>query len=381
MKKSVLTKVFLGALAVFALSSCDDEKKSEVEPSAATIDYSSENANSWHNYMNNVVSLLKTDATSLYSAWSTSYKDGEAFAETFKNLTGSYKSSLNCVEQILEGCQDIASEVGEAKIGEPYDLYKSGKTTEAVYAVESWYSWHSRDDYANNIRSIRNSYYGSTDGTIATNSLYNVVNGSDATLNTEVDNAIKAAIDAIIAIPQPFRNNIVCAETEAAMEACAALESKLQEVESYIQNTAAINTEDVLAPVVANYVDVVVLPTYKSLQDKASDLYDAIQTLNNDRSNANFSAACTAWLNAREPWESSESFLFGPVDELGLDPNMDSWPLDQEAIVNILNSGSFEDLNWTDGDSDDAVEAAQNVRGFHTLEFLLFKDGEARTIE
>lgn len=381
MKKSVLTKVFLGALAVFALSSCDKEEDPIEETTAATIDYSSENANSWHNYMNNVVSLLKTDATSLYSAWSTSYKDGEAFAETFKNLTGSYKSSLNCVEQILEGCQDIASEVGEAKIGEPYDLYKSGKTTEAVYAVESWYSWHSRDDYANNIRSIRNSYYGSTDGTIATNSLYNVVNGSDATLNTEVDNAIKAAIDAILAIPQPFRNNIVCTETEAAMEACATLESKLQEVESYIQNTAAINTEDVLAPVVANYVDVVVLPTYKSLQDKASDLYDAIQTLNNDRSNANFSAACTAWLNAREPWESSESFLFGPVDELGLDPNMDSWPLDQEAIVNILNSGSFDDLNWTDGDSDDAVEAAQNVRGFHTLEFLLFKDGEARTIE
>lgn len=381
MKKSVLTKVFLGALAVFALSSCDKEEDPIEETTAATIDYSSENANSWHNYMNNVVSLLKTDATSLYSAWSTSYKDGEAFAETFKNLTGSYKSSLNCVEQILEGCQDIASEVGEAKIGEPYDLYKSGKTTEAVYAVESWYSWHSRDDYANNIRSIRNSYYGSTDGTIATNSLYNVVNGSDATLNTEVDNAIKAAIDAILAIPQPFRNNIVCTETEAAMEACATLESKLQEVESYIQNTAAINTEDVLAPVVANYVDVVVLPTYKSLQDKASDLYDAIQTLNNDRSNANFSAACTAWLNAREPWESSESFLFGPVDELGLDPNMDSWPLDQEAIVNILNSGSFDDLNWTDCDSDDAVEAAQNVRGFHTLEFLLFKDGEARTIE
>lgn len=381
MKKSVLTKVFLGALAVFALSSCDKEEDPIEETTAATIDYSSENANSWHNYMNNVVSLLKTDATSLYSAWSTSYKDGEAFAETFKNLTGSYKSSLNCVEQILEGCQDIASEVGEAKIGEPYDLYKSGKTTEAVYAVESWYSWHSRDDYANNIRSIRNSYYGSTDGTIATNSLYNVVNGSDATLNTEIDNAIKAAIDAILAIPQPFRNNIVCTETEAAMEACATLESKLQEVESYIQNTAAINTEDVLAPVVANYVDVVVLPTYKSLQDKASDLYDAIQTLNNDRSNANFSAACTAWLNAREPWESSESFLFGPVDELGLDPNMDSWPLDQEAIVNILNSGSFDDLNWTDGDSDDAVEAAQNVRGFHTLEFLLFKDGEARTIE
>ena len=83
---------------------------------------------------------------------------------------------------------------------------------------------------------------------------------------------------------------------------------------------------------------------------------------------------------AREPWEKSEAFLFGPVDALGLDPNMDSWPLDQVAIVNILNSGNFDDLNWTDGESDDEIEAAQNVRGFHTLEFLLFKNGEPRTV-
>ena len=44
-----------------------------------------------------------------------------------------------------------------------------------------------------------------------------------------------------------------------------------------------------------------------------------------------FETACNAWITAREPWEESEAFLFGPVDELGLDPNMDSWPLDQNA--------------------------------------------------
>ena len=72
--------------------------------------------------------------------------------------------------------------------------------------------------------------------------------------------------------------------------------------------------------------------------------------------------------------------MFGPVDELGLDPNMDSWPLDQNAIVQIMKSADWSSLVWGDDDSDEAIEASQNVRGFHTLEFLLFKDGEARTV-
>ena len=120
---------------------------------------------------------------------------------------------------------------------------------------------------------------------------------------------------------------------------------------------------------------------YKALQEKATALQSAVTALNNDRTSANFSKACNAWLEAREPWESSEAFLFGPVDELGLDPNMDSWPLDQDAIVKILKSGNYNGMNWSDGDSDEAIEAAQSVRGFHTLEFLLFKDGLPRTVE
>ena len=73
--------------------------------------------------------------------------------------------------------------------------------------------------------------------------------------------------------------------------------------------------------------------------------------------------------------------LFGPVDELGLDPNMDSWPLDQSQIVQILKSQDFSNLNWKEGESDDKIESAQSLRGFHTLEFLIFKDGKARTVK
>jgi len=55
--------------------------------------------------------------------------------------------------------------------------------------------------------------------------------------------------------------------------------------------------------------------------------------------------------------------------------------LDQNAIVQILNSQKWGDLEWSEGDDDAKVESAQNVRGFHTLEFLLFKDGKPRTVK
>ena len=40
-------------------------------------------------------------------------------------------------------------------------------------------------------------------------------------------------------------------------------------------------------------------------------------------------------------------------------------------------------MEWSGDYSEDseAISAAQNVRGFHTLEFLLFKDGQARTVD
>ncbi len=115
------------------------------------------------------------------------------------------------------GCIDIAGEVGQAKIGDPYDLYVSGKTNEALYAVESWYSWHSRDDYTNNIYSIRNAYYGSLDKIVNKNSLSALVAKYNAELDAEVKAAITNAANAIQAIPQPFRNNINSKEAQAAI--------------------------------------------------------------------------------------------------------------------------------------------------------------------
>ena len=190
---------------------------------AANAVYNAANATAWAQYMRNTAQLLVDDVTTLCDAWNNGY------ADKFKSHNGGeFTSGLSCIEQLIDGCIDIAGEVGQAKIGDPYDLYVSGKTNEALYAVESWYSWHSRDDYTNNIYSIRNAYFGSRDGSVNKNSLSKLVAKYNAELDADVKAAITNAANAIQAIPQPFRNNINSKEAQAAMEACAELSDILE---------------------------------------------------------------------------------------------------------------------------------------------------------
>ncbi|MBQ9215751.1 MAG: peptidase M75 [Prevotella sp.] len=369
--------MFAAALTLtFSLAACSDDKNDDIDINNANdLDYSTAYAEQWANYMVTVSGLLKDDAQTLYNEWQNGY------ANIFKTHNSEeYKSAIDCVEQIFDGCTDIASEVGSSKIGDPYSLFMSGQTTEALYAVESWYSWHSRDDYRNNIYSIRNAYYGSRNGQVNANSLSAVLAKVNPNLDSEAKEKIQAAADAIYAIPQPFRNNINSKEAAAAMAACA-------ELEDFIDNTLKpyftinINDDATLDPVVKQYVDAVVLPTYQELAQLNAALDTAVKAFKASPSDNAFSACANAWLSARQPWEQSEAFLFGPVDELGLDPNMDSWPLDQAQIAQILKSQDFTNLNWKEGESDDKIEAAQSLRGFHTLEYLIFKDGKARTVK
>ena len=285
------------------------------------------------------------------------------------------------METIIDGCAEIASEVGSSKIGEPYNLYSTDRQA-ALYAVESWYSWHSRDDYTNNIYSIRNSYFGSRNGKVNENSLSAVLAAVNPELDNEAKKLINDAAQAIQNIPQPFRNNINSQESLNAMNACAALEDFLTNtLKPYF--TDNINDDATLDPVVKQYVNAVVLPTYSDLAAKNIALDAAVKAFKANPSNTTFEACAEAWLSAREPWEQSEAFLFGPVADKGLDPNMDSWPLDQKGIVTILKSQDFNNLNWSGefDEDNDKIAKAQSLRGFHTLEYLIFKNGKPRTVK
>lgn len=394
MKKRALFAAGLLAFGAATFTACKDDDEEPLanisENEAVNTEYNSSYAKQWGNYMRVVATLLKTDSDNLYNYWNTAYDGGDSYAKRFLEYTGAgFQSSKDCVEQIIDGCVDIAGEVGDSKIKGPVDTWNSGKHDEAVLQVESWFSWHSRVDFSNNIASIKNAYYGSLDGVVNANSISKVINGKNAELDAKVIAAIKGAQDAILAIPQPFRNNLGSAEAQAAIEACGELSDVLdKELKSYIDNNLADYNWDA---VLNQYVNGVILPTYKSLSEKNTELYNAVVAFEKNPSNEGFSKCADAWLAARTPWESSEAFLFGPVADKGLDPNMDSWPLDLSGIVKIFNTASWGELEWS-GDYEEIpegeegsqnaqnIESAQQLRGFHTLEYLIFKDGKARTI-
>lgn len=407
MKKTFILGAALAAACAFTtttFTSCDNNDDPVVNPDKtqddADLDYSASNAKAWGNYMKNVAALLKSDAEKLYSQWAESYENagvntGEPYATLFKkhDSKSGYSNVKSCAQEVVEKMAEIANEVGSSKIGDPYAKWTSGKQTEALYAVESWYSWHSRDDYTNNIKSIANAYYGKLNGSetnMAEASMAKALEGT--AIDRTVRKQIADAQAAIQNITQPFRNHIGSTEAQQAMEACAALQASLSEVtndEDEVEaGAAAVNLRDAvnkldeatLQAIINNYVDNVVVPTYKNLKDQNAILYQTVNAFVANPSNDGFEACATAWMNARQPWETSEAFLFGPVATFGLDPNMDSWPLDQTAIVDIMKSQKWNSLVWADGDDDAKVESAQNVRGFHTLEFLIFKNGQPRTI-
>lgn len=409
MKKTYLFGSMLALAVAFTtttvVSCSDDDDNKKEQPgdkgdNSADLDYNASNAKAWGNYMKNVAILLNNDAEKLYSQWAENYvtselNAGTSYAELFKkhDSRSGYSDVKSCAQEVVEKMAEIANEVGSSKIGDPYAKWTSGKQTEALYAVESWYSWHSRDDYTNNIRSIANAYYGKLEGSETNMAEHSMAKALEGTaIDRTVRQQIAAAQQAIQDITQPFRNHIGSVEAQNAMEACANLQASLSEVKNDDDEVEAgaadVNLRDAVANlddatlqnIIDNYVDNVVVPTYKNLKEKNAALLAAVNAFVANPSNAGFEACSKAWLEARQPWETSEAFLFGPVATFGLDPNMDSWPLDQDAIVSIMKSQKWSDLEWAEGDDDAKVESAQNVRGFHTLEFLIFKDGDPRTI-
>ncbi|MCR5820605.1 MAG: peptidase M75 [Bacteroidaceae bacterium] len=379
--------LLFAAATMITVSSCNSDEEEEIEYDETevvtvveSLDYA-DYPQGWGNYMQNVAQLLYNDSHLLYTSWSESYEDtGKSFAEIFKSHSGSGYNNVNeCVDEIVDKMAEIANEVGEAKIGEPFYTWRQGDHVSAVLAVESWYSWHSRDDYTNNIYSIRNAYFGKFFGenesaSVQQNSLASLIQQSNPTLHTKVVNAINLAANSIQSIHNPFRNYINTIETYNAIEACAALQTVL---DKELKPAAKLLSEESLDLMIANYVDNVVVPTYRELDVKNTQLLAKVNAFAAAPSNQGFELLAAAWMESRRPWETSEAFLFGPVDALQLDPNMDSWPLDQEGIENSLRSGNY-DNEWSESDSDEAIEAAQALRGFHTLEYLIFKDGKPR---
>ena len=127
---------------------------------------------------------------------------GDNLAQAGQNSKSTFATIEEAIAQVLsddEGsCVGIANEVGTAKIANPF-------AAGDISYVESPYSYNSITDFQDNIRSIRNVWYGSTTGSPASVSFYNFFQNVDASaVNTSVVNSFNSAISKIGAMPAPF---------------------------------------------------------------------------------------------------------------------------------------------------------------------------------
>jgi hypothetical protein len=139
-----------------------------------------------------------------------------------------------------------------------------------------------------------------------------------------------------------------------------------------------------MASVVEQYVPNVVYSTYKALADESEKLYQALNSASQKGvtalSQGDLDAICSTFLNARKYWEQSEAFLYGPATTFGIDPHIDTWPLDVEALATALsNADQVAMLVGEDGIAYAGAKLGQELLGFHGIEFILFRDGKNRT--
>ena len=131
---------------------------------------------------------------------------GLSFGDNLKRAGKSSKSTFtslaDAIAQVLsddEGsCFAICNEVGTAKIANPF-------ANGDIAYVESPYSYNSITDFADNIRSIRNIWLGSTNDSAADKSFHKFfASVNQVAVNTAVENAYSAAISNISGMPAPF---------------------------------------------------------------------------------------------------------------------------------------------------------------------------------
>lgn len=127
------------------------------------------------------------------------------------------------------------------------------------------------------------------------------------------------------------------------------------------------------------YVDNTIVPTYKGMADNAILMSDACNAIaeafdNGTLATEQVKVAGNYWNLCRDYWEKSEAFLYGAAADYNIDPHIDSWPLDknamEELLVDLRNGKS-----WTIDNN-----AGYGLLGFHAVEYMLFElsdDGNA----
>lgn len=143
------------------------------------------------------VAVVKDAGLSYKTEGGLSYSENLLGAGTNSRSTfPTLKAAITQVLSASEGsCVGIANEVGTAKIANPF-------AAGDIAYVESPYSYNSITDFQDNLRSVRNAWYGTTSGSVASTSFAKFFEAVNTPV--EVESATLNAIEKIGAMPAPF---------------------------------------------------------------------------------------------------------------------------------------------------------------------------------
>jgi len=144
--------------------------------------------------------------------------------------------------------------------------------------------------------------------------------------------------------------------------------------------------EAALQQAVTPYVQNTVIATYSAMADAALVLLSqAEQILDKVEKSEDYTQlmkdADASWRLMRKHWEQSEAFLYGPAAAHTIDPHIDSWPLDFNAMNALLHNEEQMKQIEEEGGAYVGDKLGYALKGFHAAEYLLFesieKDGRA----
>ena len=117
--------------------------------------------------------------------------------------------------------------------------------------------------------------------------------------------------------------------------------------------------------------DDVLLPRHEDFQTQAAAMARAVEAHCESPTDESFETAREAWSAARGSWKRREVFIFGPFKEFPerLGPNVDTWPVEEDNVLEILEGDFGVDPNAVGG-------YGSANRGFPVFEYLMFGPDE-----
>ena len=139
--------------------------------------------------------------------------------------------------------------------------------------------------------------------------------------------------------------------------------------------------EAALQQAVTPYVNNTVIATYKAMADAGMTLLEQTEAiLDKVEKEEDYTTllrdAGTSWRAMRKHWEQSEAFLFGPAASHNIDPHIDSWPLDFNAMNALLHDADRMAVIEEEGGAYVGDKLGYALKGFHAAEYLLFESVE-----